>query len=102
MDQRSLLASYVLSLLLSSSTSESDGQLSSLQRVFVAESFARLSSLVLLSQYLLSDVSLVTQWKEVTFRATSFGPHGLQNDPSSALMPLGAVGEMCLHGSAGN
>ena len=38
------------------------------------------------------DMSLVTQWKEVTFRATSFGRHGLQNNPSGALMPGEVIG----------
>ena len=38
------------------------------------------------------DMSLVTQWKEVTSRATSFGRHGLQNDPSGALMPGKVIG----------
>ena len=38
------------------------------------------------------DMSLVTQWKEVTSRATSFGRHGLQNNPSGALMPGKVIG----------
>ena len=37
-------------------------------------------------------MSLVTQWKEVTFLATSFGLHGLQNNPSGALMPGKVIG----------
>ena len=31
-----------------------------------------------------------TEWMTVTFRATFFGPHGQQNNPSGALM-LGKV-----------
>ena len=38
------------------------------------------------------DMSLVTQWKEVTSRATSFGRRGLQNNPSGALMPGKVIG----------
>ena len=33
------------------------------------------------------DMSLVTQWKEVTFHAAFFGLPGQQNNPSGALMP---------------
>ena len=38
------------------------------------------------------DMSLVTQWKEVTFLATFFGLHGQQNNPSGALMPGKVIG----------
>ena len=38
------------------------------------------------------DMSLVTQWKEVTLLATSFGRLGLQNNPSGALMPGKVIG----------
>ena len=37
-------------------------------------------------------MSLVTQWKEVTSRATSFGRSVLQNNPSGALMPGKVIG----------
>ena len=39
-----------------------------------------------------SDMSLATEWMAVTFRATFFGPHGLWNNPSGALMPGKAIG----------
>ena len=35
---------------------------------------------------------LDTQWVAVTFRATFFGPHGLWNNPSGALMPGKVIG----------
>ena len=38
------------------------------------------------------DMSLDTQWKEVTFLATFFGLHGQQNNPSGALMPGKVIG----------
>ena len=37
-------------------------------------------------------MSLVTQWKEQTSRATSFGRSVLQNNPSGALMPGKVIG----------
>ena len=37
-------------------------------------------------------MSMVTQWKEVTSRATSFGRSVLQNNPSGALMPGNVIG----------
>ena len=39
-----------------------------------------------------SDMSLDMQWMAVTFRATYFGPHGQQNNPSGALMPGKVIG----------
>ena len=38
------------------------------------------------------DMSLVSQWKEVTFLATFFGLHGQQNNPSGTLMPGKMIG----------
>ena len=38
------------------------------------------------------DMSLDMQWMAVTFRATYFGPHGQQNNPSGALMPGKVIG----------
>ena len=39
-----------------------------------------------------SGMSLATEWMAVTFHATFFGPHGLLNNPSGALMPGRAIG----------